>query len=1110
MKRTLLALTLIWTAGVSRGDTDRPLLMQKPTINRTHVAFVYADQLWRVSREGGRAELLTVGPGRVADCVFSPDGGRIALTVVQAGNADVYVMPAEGGPSRRLTYHPGVDGVAGWTPDGKQVLFYSLRSSFSRFLRLFTIPVDGGLPTELPLPEATRGSFSPDGRRLACTPLPKAFNTWKRYRGGLASPIWIADLDDSHVEKIPRKDSNDFNPMWVGDTIYFLSDRNGPVTLFAYDATTGKNANGEKGEGRVRQVLENDGMDIKSAGAGPDAIVYERLGSLHLYDLNTGRSRKLNVRIEADLPALRSRFVKVAKHIQSAGLSPTGARAVFEARGDIFTVPSEKGDARDLTNTPGVAERDPAWSPDGKSIAYLSDESGEYELHVRDAQSAGRPSSEPIKKLTLGQAPSFYYAPRWSPDGKKIAYTDKRLNLWFIELATGKSTLVDTDTLDNEVRTLDPVWSPDSRWLAYTKHLESYFHAVFLYSLDSGKARQLTDGQSDCRFPVFDRSGKYLYYTASTDIGPTAAWNDMSGFNHPVTRGVHVVVLRDDLPSPLAPQSDEEKTAEGTKTKKDPEKETAADTRVDWDRIDQRILALPIAAHNYTGILQGKGGVIFLIEGPAVPSIERENAVQQDTLHRFDLGKRQLTKLADGVATVAVSGDGEKLLYRQGEHWRLVGSGQPPKPDEGTLKTDAMEMRLDPKGEWRQMYHEAWRIERDFLYDPHHHGYDLKAAEKKYAQYLDGVGSRDDLNYLFSDMLGELTLGHVYISGGDGPAETPVKGGLLGADYAVENGRYRFARVYEGENSTPGLRAPLTQPGVNVRAGEYLLAVNGHDLRPPESVYRAFEATAGKSVTIRVGPDARGQNARDVTVVPLESESALRNHAWIEANRRKVDRMTGGRVAYIYLPDTWVGGYTSFNRSFFSQVGKQAAIIDERFNGGGYLADYIIDFLRRPVMSYWTSREGRDITTPMAGIFGPKVMITNEYAGSGGDLMPWMFRRARVGPLVGKRTWGGAVGIYDNPPLIDGGSVTAPRQGFWAPEGKWDIENHGVAPDFDVDLDPRVVRAGHDPQIDKAVEVVLEALKKNPAPAPQHPPFPNYHPANSASAKGRSASAAGR
>jgi tricorn protease len=1090
--KPILSTLVVMLAAACAPAAERPLLLRHPTVNRTHVVFVYADALWRVSREGGRAERLTFTPGRVGDPTFSPDGTLLAYTGVYAGNQDVYVMPADGGQPRRLTYYPGVDGAAGWAPDSKQVLFYSLRSSSSgRFAKLFTIPVEGGFPSEVPLPMAFGGSYSPDGRRLAYVPVPSAFRIWKRYRGGLASRIWIADLADSRIEKLPPTEANDFNPMWVGDTVYFLSDRNGPVTLCAYDIHTHT----------VKQILANDGPDLKSAAAGPGVIVYEQFGSLHLFDLETHRSRRLDVRIEADLPGLRPHFVKLGKSIHAAGLSPTGARAVFEARGDIVTVPAEKGDPRNLTETPGVAERDPAWSPDGRSIAYLSDEAGEYELHVRDARGGGT-----VRKFALGQAPSFYYAPQWSPDSKRIAYTDKRLNLWFLDLATGKNTLVDTDNYDAESRTLDAVWSPDGRWLGYTKCLDNYLHAVFLYAVDSGKVRQLTDGQSDARFPLFDRSGKYLYFTASTDIGPAAAWNDMTSFNHPVTRGVYVTVLADNLPSPLARESDEEKPAPDNARDAKPAATTGT-VRVDWDRIGQRILALPIPAHNYTGLRPGKEGVFFLLEGPAIPSMLRDFlASPSDTLHRFDLGKRQLTKLADGVAMTQVSHDGEKLLYRQGEHWFLVGSSQPPKPGEGTLKTDALEVRVEPMTEWRQMYREVWRIERDFLYDPGHHGLDLQAAARKYEPYLGGVASRSDLEYLFAEMLGELTLGHVYLFPGDDAEQTRVLSGLLGADYTVADGRYRFRHVYEGENWNPQLRAPLTEPGVNVRAGEYLLAVGGHDLHPPENLYRLFEGTAGRSVTLRVGPRADGQGAREVTVVPLESEAALRNLSWVENNRRKVEQLSGGRVAYIYLPDTWVAGYNSFNRYFFAQVGKEAAVIDERFNGGGYLVDYMIDYLRRPLMSYWSSREGKDVTTPMAGIFGPKVMLTNEYAGSGGDALPWLFRRAGLGPLVGKRTWGGLVGIYDNPLLIDGSTATAPRQGFWSPEGRWEVENRGVAPDVEVELDPHAVRLGHDPQLEKAVAIVLEELRKHPRTKPPRPAYPNYH----AAPQARRAAAAAR
>jgi tricorn protease len=1100
MKSPLVPLMVVLVAcGAAAGQAPRPLLLQKPTVSRTQVAFVYAGDLWIVSRQGGEARRLTADIGVETDPVFSPDGTRIAFTGEYEGNVDVYVMPADGGQPRRLTYHPGPDQVVGWTPDGKRILFRTIRDSYSRFTRLFTIPAEGGFATEVPLPMAFDGSYSPDGQRLAYMPIMPAFRAWKRYRGGRTTPIWIARLSDSHVEKVPRDNSNDFNPMWVKDKVYFLSDRNGPVTLFAYDLADKK----------VTRVLANDGLDIKSASAGPDAIVYDQFGSLHLYDLATGKSRPLDARIHADLPAVRPHLEKVARQIRNAAISPTGVRAVFEARGDILTVPVEKGHVRNLTETSGVAERDPAWSPNGKWIAYFSDASGEYQLHVRDQR-----ARETVKKLTLGDAPSFYYSPVWSPDSKKIAYSDKRMNLWYIELATGKSKKVDTDLYDQPSRSLDPVWSPDSQWLAYTRQLQNHLHTVFVHSLATGKNHQLTDGMSDARYPAFDAGGKYLYFTASTDIGPTTGWLDMSSFEHPVTRSVYLVVLRKDLPSPLAPESDEEKdeqaapgpvgiaqpsaaaakkiralAAKAAAKDKKPEKKEAV--RIDLDNLDQRILALPIPAANYEGLAAGKAGTMFLLESPRAGG--RPGRGGGLTLHKFDLGARKTDKLIEGIMSVDVAHNGEKVLYQMGGGWFIAPTAGPITPGHGALKTQEMEVRVDPRAEWRQMYHEIWRIERDFLYDPNAHGLDLARTEKKYAPYLAGLGSRQDLNQLFEEMLGELTLGHVYVAGGDAPEVKHVQGGLLGADYTIDKGRYRFARVIRGENWNPQYRAPLTQPGVNVRAGEYLLAVNGRDVRPPENLYSFFEGTAGKSVLLKVGPNPDGKGAREVTVVPIADETSLRNLAWIEENRRKVDRMTGGRVAYVYLPDTAQGGYTNFNRYYFAQVGKDAAVIDERFNGGGTAADYIIDYMRRPLLNYWSTREGKDFMTPVGSIYGPKVMIVNEFAGSGGDAMPWYFRRAKVGPLVGKRTWGGLVGIYDYPPLMDGGFVTAPRVAFWNPEGQWDVENHGVDPDYDVDLDPAAVRAGHDPQLEKAVAVVLEEMKKHPGPRPKKPAFPNYH-----------------
>jgi tricorn protease len=1088
-----LSLTLL-SAASATADAPKKLLLQKPTASQTQIAFAYAGDLWIVGRDGGEARRLTTGIGIETDPIFSPDGQKIAFTGEYDGNLDVYVMPAAGGEPQRLTYHPGPDIALGWTPDGKQVLFRSQRDSYARFNRLFTIPVSGGFPAEVPLPMGDEGSFSPDGVRIAYVPYSNTLFipsmnfhiAWKRYRGGTTSPIWIANLTDSHIEKIPRKNSNDYSPLWIGNKVYFLSDRDGPTTLYVYDPASKE----------VNRLIDNHGLDICSASAGPDCIVYEQFGAIHRFDLNTGKPQPVDIRVAGDFAPARPHFVKTAQQIQHAGLSPSGVRAVFEARGEIFTVPAEKGDIRNLTNTPGVAERDPAWSPDGKQIAYFSDESGEYQLHVRAQNGVGE-----TKKYALGDSPSFYYGPRWSPTGKKIAYTDKRVNLWVLDLATGKSTKVDTNTYDS--RSLDPAWSPDGKWLTYSKLLRNYLHAIFVYDTESGKKHQVTDGMSDARLPEFDQGGKYLYFTASTDIGPTIGGGEMSAMNRPVSRSAYLVVLAQDQVSPLAPESDEEKAEESAKKEQDkpankkdtsedkkPKNEKPAPVRIDADGIDQRILALPVPAHNYVELLAGKAGTMFLVEAPALRSFD---GPPQFTVHKFDLKKRKAEKFLDGVREIHLSHNGEKVLYRQGEGWLIATTAQPAKPGEGALKLDAMEARVDPAAEWKQMYREVWRIERDFLYDPGAHGLDLKAAEKKYAAYLDGISSRRDLNYLFTEMLGELSLGHVFIRGGDTPEVKPVKGGLLGVDYKIENGRYRFARILNGENWNPQLRAPLTQPGARVKEGEYLLAVNGQEVHPPENVYRFFEETAGKAVLLKVGPSADGKGAREVTVVPVEDEQALRYRDWIDRNRRKVYEMTNGRVAYVHLPDTAVGGLTSFNRYFFAQVDRQAAVIDERFNGGGQLAEYIIHYLNRPLMNYISAREGADRVFPSTTIYGPKAMIINEKAGSGGDAMPYFFRQQKVGPLIGTRTWGGLVGIGGYPTLLDGGSVTAPHMAIWFPSGQWEVENHGVAPDIEVEFDPQAWRAGRDPQLEKAVAVVLEELEKNSRSTPKRPDYPHYH-----------------
>lgn len=1076
---------LLSVGGVCRAQGDKPLLMRTPTVSATQIVFSYAGDLWKVARDGGEAVRLTSSIGIEANPVFSPDGKEIAFTGQYDGNTDVYVMSIAGGVPRRLTWHPAGSSVRGWTPDGQRVLFSSGRISEVDAPRLFTIPKTGGVAEPLPLPAGTSGAFSPDGKRLAYIPNAKSQSAWKRYRGGQTTPIWIADLATSKIEeKIPRNNTNDSFPMWIGEKIYFLSDRNGPVSLFSYDLKSKK----------VAEAIHNSGLDMKTASPGPGAIVCEQFGGLMLYTLADGKSHKVNVQLVSDFPDVRPHYLKVADRIQGADISPNGARAVFEAHGDIFTIPAEKGDVRDLTSTPGVAERSPAWSPDGKSIAYFSDESGEYALHIRSQDGKGT-----VRKIDLGTPGSFFYNPIWSPDSKKIAYTDKRGNTWLVDLAVGTPVKVSYNAFGGGST---PAWAPNSQWLAYVKTLPSRLNQAFVYELATGKSSPVTDGLSDVNALDFDKSGKYLYLTASVDVGPTAGGFDMSGYERPVTRNAYVIVLRNDVPSPLSPQSDDEKPKPDEKPADKPaadadkakaaEKEKKDDKpfRIDIDGILQRTLALPIPARNFSTLTAGKENIIFLLE---TPQMRLHGGIETPTLHRFDLNARKFETFLAGVGTYAVSANGEKLLYQQGGRWAITPTAAAA-PAAGTLNLAEMQVRSDPKVEWKQMYREVWRIERDWFYATNYHGLDLKATAAKYEPYLQSVESRADLNYLFDEMLGNLTIGHMFIGGGDQPAAKRVPGGLLGADYTVENGRYRFARIYNGENWNPDAYAPLTQPGVQVKVGEYLLKVNGQDVLPNQEVYGYFEATTGKQTVIQVGPTPDGVGSREVTVVPIGNEHGLRYLAWIEDNRRKVDQLSGGKIAYVHVPDTGEGGYTSFNRYFFAQVGKEGIVVDERFNHGGSAADYILDYLRRTLMSYFLVRDGEDLSVPQGAIFGPKAMLINEYAGSGGDLMPWMFRKSKLGPLIGKRTWGGLVGIGGYPTLMDGGSVTAPHFAFWNPNGTWDVENHGVDPDIEVDWEPEQWRAGHDAQLEKAVAVVMEELKKHPLPKPIRPAFPDYHP----------------
>jgi len=1073
-----IVLAIAWL--VHPGVSGEARLLRDPTVSQENVAFVYANDIWVVSRKGGEAYRITTHIGTESNPRFSPDGKSIAFTGQYDGNTDVYIVPTAGGEPQRLTYHPYADVVRGWTPDGQRVFFASGREGVPiPYNRLWTVSTEGDMPRALPLPMANKGVYSPDGKRMAYVRVPEAFDAWRHYRGGRTTAVWLIDLDDYDLEKIPRDNSNDTDPMWIGDTVYFISDRNHTMNLFSYSPTTKE----------VKQLTAHEDFDIKRASAGGGIIVYEQAGYIHLYDPEAKQSTQLHVDIKGDLPGRRPHFANVSKLIRGADISPTGKRAVISARGDIFTVPAEKGDYRNLTKTSGANDRYPAWSPDGTKIAWFSDQSGEYQLMISDQK-----GEKQAQSIALAN-PSFYYKTVWSPDSQKILFADKRLNLWFVDVASEKAIKIDKDTYDHPYRSLDHVWSPDSKWVAYSKRLDNRMHAIFIYSLEQGKSYQVTDGLSDALSPSFDRDGKYLYFLASTNFGLNTGWLDMNSFERPFTRGIYLVVLSSDDPSPLLPESDEEKVKEekGEEiAKKDPPKkaeeakedakkeDTGADFRVDINGISQRILAVDVPLRDYSLLKAGPAGVFFYAESiPNTPGL---------SLHRYDLKKRESKPFLSGITGYEVSADRQKMLYLgMGGLLGIVDTTGQPKVGDGKLNTQDLMMKVNPVEEWNQIYHEGWRINRDFLYDPNMHGADWDAMYTKYEPFLAHVAHRSDLSYILANLIGELTIGHSWARGGVLPMPKEVPVGLLGADYVIENGYYKIKRIYTGESWNPTLRAPLTAPGLNVSEGDYILAVNGRELKAPANIYKFFEGTVDKQISLRINDMPSLDGSRLITVVPVGNEWQLRAYTWIEDNRRQVEKLSNGRLAYVYLPNTSGAGYVNFNRYYFAQQHKEGAVIDERFNGGGAAADYFVDMMSRPLMSYFATRDGKENTTPMAQIFGPKVMIINEYAGSGGDALPYFFRFRKVGPLIGKTTWGGLVGHHGGCDLIDGGVISSPNLAFYDIEGRWSVENEGVPPDIEVEMTPKLVIQGQDPQLERAVEEALKMLEKNPV---KHTPRP--------------------
>jgi tricorn protease len=1114
LARVLLALPLLVVVVSAAPDPQPAKMLRSPTVSATQIAFVYANNIWTVERAGGRARRLTSFQGQTTNPHFSPDGKWIAFSGDYAGNTDVYVIPAQGGEPKRLTWHPGADSVQGWTADGKAIMFASSRATWapSGAPRFWTVPAEGGVEEPMALPRGYQGKISPDGARIAY----RMNNSWdderRNYRGGQNRPIWIVDLKTYDLVSPPWTDSKDMEPVWAGSTVYFISDRDGVANVWSYEIAAK----------RLAQVTKFTDFDVKTMDAGAGAVVFEQAGVIHELDPKSGREHVVNITAAGDFPWMMPRWEDVSSRMANMALSPTGKRVVVEARGEIFTIPAEKGDVRNLTNSSASAERDPAWSPDGKYVSWFSDKSGEYKLVITEQDGL-----KPPREIAL-PSPTHFYTASWSPDSKKLLYTDTNLRVWVVDIESGKAKTVGSDPWLVPRRTINPVWSPDSKWVAYAAHLDSLYRAIFVSNVDTGETKRVTDGLADAMWPAWDASGKYLWFFASTDYGLLSQWLDMTSYDRNETFGLYVAVLKKGEPSPLLPESDEDAgisagrpalpaggrpadaPAEGA-TSDQPATERRAGQKpvtvqIDFDNIQQRVLSVTgVPERQYSQLKAGVAGQVFYLESAAGGA-----GGGAATLQRYRLSDRRAGVFVSGASDFTLSADGRKLLYRAGggggggargggaaagpSLFLVDADRNPPQAGAGRISA-TLRMYLDPKEEFAQIFNEGWRNQRDYLYVPNTHGSDWPKMKAMYGQFLPYVMHRADLNYLLDMMGAEIAIGHSYVRGGDMPEVPATLGGLLGADFAIDAGRYKIARIYDNESWNPDLRAPLAAPGVDVSVGDYILKINGVELKAPDNIFRLLDGTANRQTALTVNSKPVLEGARQVVVVPVTSEQGLRTRAFVESNRRLVDKLSNGQLAYVYLPNTGQPGYTSFNRYYFAQQDKKGAIVDERYNGGGSAADYIIDVLQRDFDGYFNNAAGDRVpfTSPAAGIWGPKVMIINEMAGSGGDLMPYMFKRRKIGLLVGKRTWGGLVHTADTPPFIDGGSMIAPRGGFFSRDGKWAVENEGVGPDIDVENWPKEVIAGHDPQLERAVQEAMRMLKEKPVDrAVKEPPPPTW------------------
>lgn len=1072
-------------AQTESSETPDALMLRFPDVSVENIVFAYAGDLWVVPKQGGLARNLSSPEGQELFPKFSPDGQTIAFSGNYDGNTDVYTVPVTGGVPKRLTHHPDGDYVVTWYPDGQYILYRSrMKSPSYRFNRFFKQSVAGGLPETLPLPYGELASFSPDGKRMAFQFISREFRTWKRYRGGMASDLWLYDFDNNTSENFTNFDGTDAIPMWHENTIYFLSDRDEhkKLNIWAYDTNTQE----------MRQVTDFTEYDVKWPSLGPDAIVFENGGKLHLLDLASETSTPISIRVSADLPEVRQQLKDASKNIQNFSLSPTGKRALFEARGEIFTVPEKHGSVRNLTNTSGVAERYPTWSPDGKYVAYFADNTGEYELYIQPGDGKGK-----ARQITSGGS-VYRYAPVWAPNSKGIAFSDKTGQLFVLNIDDGKPEAVDRDewTFMNRFS-----WSPDSRWLAYSKNMPNRLAAIFIYDADEKTTRQVTSEFYEDFWPVFGPEGKYLFFYSNRTFRPVYGDMDITWI-YPNSTNIYAATLRKDVDSPLAPRSDEavvkdeekdeDKAKDNDKKKsdeEDEEEEKIEPVKIDFDGFETRVVKLADVGN--VGSLHAIKGKVVYLESPAAGAAKPDEP--SGALKYYDLEERETKTVISGIDDYDLSYDGQKVIYQSKQTYGIIDLAEDKKVGDGKIAADKMQAWINPREEWQQIFNEAWRVERDYFYDPDMHGLDWKAVKKRYEQLLPYVVDRADLNYVIGEMIAELNASHAYVGGGDIEEPERISVGLLGCDFELdaENNAYRIKKIYAGAPWDVEERSPLQRPGIEVQDGDYLLAVNGRPVDTSKDPWAAFQGLAGEVVTLTINSSPTIDGSRDVIVEPMSSELRLRNLAWIEENRRKVEEATDGRVGYVYVPDTGRNGQSELVRQFTPQATKDGLIIDERFNSGGQIPDRFIELLNRPIYNYWARRDHKDWQTPFVTHDGPKAMLVNSWAGSGGDAFPYYFRKAGLGPLVGTRTWGGLIGISGNPRPIDGGFISAPTFGFWNTDGQWEVEGYGVQPDYEIVNKPHELVSGQDPQLEKAIELVMEVLEKQPPKEIKKPPYPD-------------------